>query len=48
MAQNILEKFGIEEFSNSFSHELSGEMQQRVAIAKAIVKSPLKKNIIHG
>lgn len=40
IAYNILEKFGLGEFSKSFPYELSGGMQQRAAIAKAIINSP--------
>lgn len=37
---NTLEKMGLKGFSQSYPHELSGGMQQRAAIARAIVTSP--------
>lgn len=39
-ANSILERFGLGEFGQSFPYELSGGMQQRAAIARAIVNSP--------
>jgi NitT/TauT family transport system ATP-binding protein len=35
-----LELVGLEKFTNSFPHELSGGMKQRVAIARALVNQP--------
>ena len=40
IADNILEKFGLKGFNKSYPYELSGGMEQRVAIAKAIAISP--------
>ena len=39
-AQEILETFGLGEFTRSFPYELSGGMQQRVAIARAMATDP--------
>ncbi|MCT4621448.1 MAG: ABC transporter ATP-binding protein [Marinisporobacter sp.] len=39
-AKDILKKFGLEDFHESFPHELSGGMKQRAAIARAIATSP--------
>lgn len=39
-SKEILKKFNLEGFENNYTHELSGGMRQRVAIAKAIVDSP--------
>lgn len=38
--ENILKQVGLEDFMNSYPHQLSGGMQQRVAIARALVKKP--------
>ena len=40
IANEILEKFGLGEFTKSFPHELSGGMKQRAAIARSIATSP--------
>ncbi|PUU94494.1 MAG: NitT/TauT family transport system ATP-binding protein [Halanaerobium sp.] len=40
IANNILKKFGLKGFNESYPYELSGGMKQRVAIAKAIAISP--------
>lgn len=40
IANDILLKFGLKGFNNSYPHELSGGMQQRVAIARTIATSP--------
>lgn len=40
IADGILEKFGLGEFKKSFPYELSGGMQQRAAIGRAIANSP--------
>lgn len=40
IANNILDRFGLIEFKESFPYELSGGMQQRVAIARSIANSP--------
>ncbi len=37
---NLLKKFSIEETKNSYIHELSGGMQQRANVARALVMSP--------
>lgn len=39
-AKEMLEAFGLGEFTNSFPYELSGGMQQRVAIARAMATDP--------
>ena len=39
-ANNILNRFGLSEFKQSFPYELSGGMQQRAAIARSIANSP--------
>ena len=39
-AQEILETFGLGEFTRSFPYELSGGMQQRVASARAMATDP--------
>nr|WP_279279077.1 ABC transporter ATP-binding protein [Senegalia massiliensis] len=39
-AEELLEKFGLSEFLQSYPYELSGGMQQRAAIARAIAASP--------
>ena len=39
-AREILETFGLGDFTNSFPYELSGGMQQRVAIARAMATDP--------
>lgn len=40
VVENILKRFGLEGFNNSFPYELSGGMKQRAAIARAIANSP--------
>ena len=40
LSNDIIERFGLGEFKESFPYELSGGMQQRAAIARAIVNSP--------
>lgn len=40
IANEILIKFGLGDFTKSFPHELSGGMKQRAAIARAIATSP--------
>jgi NitT/TauT family transport system ATP-binding protein len=40
IANEILNKFGLGDFTKSFPHELSGGMKQRAAIARAIATSP--------
>lgn len=40
LARDILAKFGLENTVESYPHELSGGMRQRVAIAKAMIDSP--------
>lgn len=40
IADGILERFGLGEFKQSFPYELSGGMQQRAAIGRAIANSP--------
>ncbi|AOY78484.1 nitrate ABC transporter ATP-binding protein [Clostridium formicaceticum] len=40
VASEILDKFGLGEFTKSFPHELSGGMKQRAAIARSIATSP--------
>jgi NitT/TauT family transport system ATP-binding protein len=37
---NLLKKFNIEETGNSYIHELSGGMQQRANVARALVMNP--------
>jgi NitT/TauT family transport system ATP-binding protein len=39
-AQKYLELVGLEQFRNSYPHELSGGMKQRVAIARALANEP--------
>jgi len=41
IAANILHRFGLQEFMFSYPYELSGGMQQRAAIARALAVSPL-------
>lgn len=40
IAEKILGKFGLGDFTKSFPHELSGGMKQRAAIARAMATSP--------
>lgn len=40
IAEKILTKFGLKEFTKSFPYELSGGMKQRAAIARAMATSP--------
>lgn len=40
LSNDIIERFGLGKFKESFPYELSGGMQQRAAIARAIVNSP--------
>lgn len=40
IAEDILTRFGLKEFTKSFPYELSGGMKQRAAIARAIATSP--------
>lgn len=40
IANEILKRFYLDDFKESFPHELSGGMKQRVAIARSIVNSP--------
>ena len=40
IGREILENFGLKDFEKSFPYELSGGMQQRVAIARTIASSP--------
>ncbi|MCC5909047.1 MAG: ABC transporter ATP-binding protein [Clostridiaceae bacterium] len=40
IARNILGKFGLEGFEKNYPYELSGGMQQRAAIARAMAVSP--------
>ncbi len=39
-ARRYLKAVGLEEFENSYPHELSGGMKQRVAIVRALVNNP--------
>jgi len=39
-ARKYLKAVGLEEFENSYPHELSGGMKQRVAIVRALVNNP--------
>lgn len=39
-ARKYLKVVGLEEFENSYPHELSGGMKQRVAIVRALVNNP--------
>ncbi len=39
-AQNFIDAVGLTEAMNKYPHELSGGMQQRLAIAQALMKSP--------
>ncbi|NLL17940.1 MAG: ABC transporter ATP-binding protein [Clostridia bacterium] len=41
IASNILRRFGLRDFMFSYPYELSGGMQQRAAIARALATSPL-------
>lgn len=41
IAANILKRFGLGDFMFSYPNELSGGMQQRAAIARALATSPL-------
>lgn len=41
IAIKLLDRFGLKDFIHSYPHELSGGMQQRTAIARAIATSPL-------
>ena len=38
--QSVLERVGLSEFSDKYPHQLSGGMQQRVSIARALVMEP--------
>ncbi len=40
IAEDILTRFGLKEFTKSFPYELSGGMKQRAAIARAMATSP--------
>ncbi len=40
LAQKYLELVGLEQFRDSYPHELSGGMRQRVAIARALANEP--------
>ncbi len=39
-AQRMIELVGLEDFADSYPHDLSGGMAQRVAIARALVQDP--------
>lgn len=39
-ARKIVEKFGLAGFENKYPHQLSGGMQRRVELARAIINSP--------
>jgi NitT/TauT family transport system ATP-binding protein len=40
-ARNYLKRVGLEEFENHYPHELSGGMQQRAGLARALVVNPM-------
>jgi len=40
-ARNYLKRFGLEEFENHYPHELSGGMQQRAGLARALAVNPM-------
>jgi len=38
--KDLMKMVGLEDFSNSYPHELSGGMQQKVAIARSLINQP--------
>jgi NitT/TauT family transport system ATP-binding protein len=41
IARNYLKRVGLDEFENHYPHELSGGMQQRAGLARALVVNPM-------